>query len=107
MKFDVTKLSHELTRIQTEFTQTLEKIRVEASAGGGMVKVVGDGQGNVISIKIEPELLKEKDIDIEMLQDLIVAAVNESKKLAKIEARKEMQKIVGFPIPGIFQNNLF
>jgi len=107
MKFDVTKLSSELARIQTEFAKALEKIRVEASAGGGMVKVIADGQGNVISITIEPELLKEKELDIEMLQDLIVAAVNEAKNLAKEESQKEMKKIVGFPIPGMFPDNLF
>jgi len=107
MKFDVTKLSSELARIQTEFAKVLEKIRVEASAGGGMVKVIADGQGNVISITIEPELLKEKELDIEMLQDLIVAAVNEAKNLAKDESQKEMKKIVGFPIPGMFPDNLF
>lgn len=107
MKFDVTKLSSELARIQTEFAKALKKIRVEASAGGGMVKVIADGQGNVISITIEPELLKEKELDIEMLQDLIVAAVNEAKNLAKEESQKEMKKIVGFPIPGMFPDNLF
>jgi DNA-binding YbaB/EbfC family protein len=107
MKFDPTKLSIELSRIQKEFGEALEKIRIEASAGGGMVKVIADGHGNVISIKIEPELIKENDTDIDMLQDLIVAAVNEAKKLAKTEAQKEMQKIVGLPIPGIFPDNLF
>jgi hypothetical protein len=107
MKFDVNKLSQELTRIQEEFAQALQKVRVEASAGGGMVKVAADGQGNIISVKIEPELLKQGEIDIEMLQDLIVAAVNEAKSLAKAEAQKEIQKIVGFPIPGMFPGNLF
>jgi len=107
MKFDASKLSQELTRIQKEFAQSLEKIRVEASAGGGMIKVTADGQGHIISIRIEPELLNEKEIDIEMLQDLIVAAVNEAKNLAKAEAQKEMQKIVGSPIPGMFPDNLF
>ncbi len=106
MKFDPSKLSQELTRIQEEFAQALQKIRVEATSGGGMVKIMADGQGNVITVKIEPELLRG-EVDIDMLQDLIVAAVNEAKSLAKNEAQKEMQKIVGLPIPGMFPNNLF
>lgn len=106
MKFDPSKLSQELTRIQEEFSQALQKICVEATSGGGMVKVTADGQGNVITVKIEPELLKG-EADIDMLQDLIVAAVNEAKNLAKSEAQKEMQKIVGLPIPGMFPGNLF
>lgn len=107
MKFDPTKLSQELSRIQKEFGEALEKIRVEASAGGGMIKAIADGHGNILSIKIEPELLKETNFDVEMIQDLIVAAVNEAKNLAKSEAQKEMQKIVGLPISGMFPDNLF
>jgi DNA-binding YbaB/EbfC family protein len=106
MKFDPSKLSQELTRIQEEFAQALQKIRVESTSGGGMIKVTADGQGNVITVKIEPELL-QGEVDIDMLQDLIVAAVNEAKNLVKTEAQKEMQKIVGLPIPGMFPNNLF
>ena len=106
MKFDPTKLSQELTRIQEEFAQALQKIRVEATSGGSMIKISADGRGDVISIKIEPELLKG-EVDVDMLQDLIVAAVNEAKKTAKTEALKEMQKIVGIPIPGMFPGNLF
>jgi DNA-binding YbaB/EbfC family protein len=106
MKFDVTKLSQEMGRIQEEFAQAMQKIRVEGSAGGGMVKVVADGQGNILSVKIEPELLKG-EVDIELLQDLIVAAVNETKNNAKAEAKKEMQKIIGFPTSGFLPDNLF
>jgi len=106
MKFDITKLSQEMSRIQEEFAQALQKIQVEGTSGGGMVKVTANGQGNIISVKIEPELLKG-EVDIEMLQDLFVAAVNESKNNAKVEAQKEMQKIVGFPMSGFLPNNLF
>lgn len=107
MKFDITKFSQEMVRVQEEFAQALQKIKVEGSAGGGMVKAVADGHGNIVSIKIEPELLKNSEIDIEMLQDLIIAAVNEAKNIAQAEAKKEMQKIIGFPMPGLLPNNLF
>lgn len=107
MKLDVNKFSQDMTRIQEEFAQGLLKIHVEASAGGGMVKVVSDGHGNIISIKIEPDLIQDTDTDIEMLQDLIIAAVNEAKNLAKTEAQKEIQKIIGFPLSGFLPNSLF
>jgi len=105
MKLDITKISQEMQRVQEEFSQALQKIRVETSAGGGMVQVAADGQGNILLVKIDPELFKKTDID--MLQDLLIVAVNEAKNLAKAEAQKEMQKIVGFPLTGLLPNNLF
>lgn len=106
MKFDLSKLSREMSRIQDEFKQIQNKIRIESSSGGGMVKAVADGHGNIVSIKIEPELLKD-DIDIRMLEDLIIAAVNEAKNAARTEAQKEMQKIIGIPLDGFLSRNLF
>ncbi len=93
MNFDLKKLA----KIQETINQAMAKVKVEASAGGDMVKAVADGYGNIISIKIEPELLQ--DGDIEMLQDLIVAAVNEAKNKSKEEVQKELEKIIGFPLP--------
>lgn len=93
MNFDLKKLA----KIQETINQAMANVKVEASAGGDMVKAVADGYGNIISIKIEPELLQ--DGDIEMLQDLIVAAVNEAKNKAKEEVQKELEKIIGFPLP--------
>lgn len=107
MKFDITKFSQEMARVQEEFAQALQNIKVEGSAGGGMVKVAANGQGNIISVKIEPGLLKNGEMDIEMLQDLIVAAVNEAKNNAQTEAKKEMQKIIGFPMSEFLPDNLF
>lgn len=106
MKFDITKLSAEFNRIQNELTEILNKIRVESSVGGGMVKAVADGNGNIISLTIEPELIKEENFDIEMLQDLIVAAVNDAKNLAKNEAREKIQQLIGLPLKGILPDNL-
>lgn len=93
MNFDLKKLA----KIQETINQAMANVKVEASAGGDMVKAVADGYGNILSIKIEPELLQ--DGDIEMLQDLIVAAVNEAKNKAKEEVQKELEKIIGFPLP--------
>ena len=66
----------------------------------GMVKVVCNGQQEIIDIEIEPELLEEKDV--EMLQDLILAAVNEALRRSREIAEEEMGKITGgLNFPGL------
>jgi DNA-binding YbaB/EbfC family protein len=66
---------------------------VEATAGGGMVKVVMTGEGSLRSIALDPEVVDRDDVD--MLQDLIVAAVNEAKRRSSELAAAEMQKAAG------------
>lgn len=73
---------------------------VEASAGGGMIVAVVSGAQELISIKIDPEVVDPDDI--EMLQDLIVAAVNEGIKRSQEMMAAEMSKITGgMNIPGL------
>lgn len=76
---------------------------VEASAGGGMVTVVVNGQQEVLSITIDPEVIDQDDV--EMLQDLILAATNDGLSRAKSMANEEMGKLTGglnLPnIPGL------
>ncbi len=73
--------------------------KVEASAGGGMVTVVLNGRQEVLSIKIDPQVVDP--VDIEMLQDLIVAAVNDGLRKAQEMAAAEMGKLAGgLNIPG-------
>ncbi len=73
---------------------------VEATAGGGMVTVVVNGKFEVLSIKIDKEVVSPEDVD--MLQDLIMAAVNEGIRKAQEMASAEMSKITGgFNIPGL------
>jgi DNA-binding YbaB/EbfC family protein len=78
--------------------------KVEASAGGGMVTVVANGRQEILSIRIEPEVVDPDDI--EMLQDLIMAAVNDALSKAKNMVSEEMGKItqgLNLPnIPGLF-----
>jgi hypothetical protein len=69
---------------------------VEATAGGGMVKVVMTGEGSLRSITLDPEVVDREDVD--MLQDLIVAAVNQAMARAKEMAQSEMQSATGIPI---------
>ena len=90
------KLTAEMARVQEELAEKT----VEASAGGGMVTVVANGQQEILSIKIEPEVVN--DDDIEMLQDLIFAAVNEVLRKARDMATEEMGKVAkGLPIAGL------
>jgi len=90
------KLQAQIEKMQEE----LEEKTVEASAGGGMVKVVVNGKQELVSIHIEPEVIDPDDP--EMLQDLIVAAVNEGLAKARGMINEEMQKLTkGLNIPGL------
>ena len=78
----------------------LEMKTIEAQAGGGMVRVVVNGKYEVVSMKIEKEVVNPEDI--EMLQDLIAAAVNEGVRKAQEMSSSEMAKITGgLNIPGL------
>ncbi|MBW1977238.1 MAG: YbaB/EbfC family nucleoid-associated protein [Deltaproteobacteria bacterium] len=73
---------------------------VEASAGGGMVVVVANGRQEIVSIKIDPEVVDANDVD--MLQDLIIAAVNDALERAKKMVNEEMGKLTqGLNLPNI------
>ena len=73
---------------------------VEASSGGGMVSVVINGKQEILSIRIDPEVVTREDI--EMLQDLIVAAVNEAIRKSQEMMAEEMKRITGgLSIPGL------
>jgi DNA-binding YbaB/EbfC family protein len=90
------KLQQEMGKIQEE----TRKKTVEASAGGGMVTVTANGGMEIVSIKIEREVVNPDDI--EMLQDLIVAATNEVLRRAQQMVNEEMSKITGgLNIPGL------
>ncbi|MEW6733822.1 MAG: YbaB/EbfC family nucleoid-associated protein [Acidobacteriota bacterium] len=84
---------------QEEMQRKLGEIRVDAAAGGGMVSVVMSGTKEMISIKIEPDAVKEGDID--MLQDLIVAAVNEATRKADEKAQEAMRSQFGGLLGGL------
>lgn len=90
------KLQDEMQRMQEEArTKT-----VEASAGGGMVTVVANGGGEIVSIKIEKDVVNPDDV--EMLQDLILAATNEALRRAQQMVNEEMSKLtMGLQIPGL------
>jgi nucleoid-associated protein EbfC len=86
--------------MQQKLQDEIALIRVEASAGGGMVTVKMDGQKTVLGVKIDPEVAG----DVEMLQDMMMAAYNEAAKKVDEEARQKMSGMLGgmgLP-PGLF-----
>ncbi len=89
------KIQKEMQKAQEE----LADITVEGSAGGGMVKAVANGKQEIVSISIEPEVIDPDDK--EMLEDLIVAAVNQAVKAAQERSNEEMQKITGGMLGGL------
>ena len=90
------QMQAKMARLQEELAQKT----VEASAGGGMVTAVVNGKNELISLKIEKDVVNPDDV--EMLQDLIVAAVNEGVRKAQEIATAEMSKITGgLNIPGL------
>lgn len=83
-----------------ELQDSLAHLRVEGQAGGGMVKVEATGQQKVVGIAIEQSLMESGDR--EMLEDLLVAAINNSLEKAKETAAEEMSKLTGeLEIPGL------
>ncbi len=87
-------------QMQQKMQEELAQIRVEASAGGGMVTVKMDGHKNCLGVKIDPEVAG----DVEMLQDMVLAAVNEAAKKVDEQAQGKMGGMLGgmgLP-PGLF-----
>jgi nucleoid-associated protein EbfC len=96
---DLMKQAQQLQERLTKVQETIAQRTVEASAGGGMVKVVVNGKHEVLSIAIDPAVLKE---DVELVQDLVLAAVNEGIRNAQAMVADEMAKATGgFKIPGL------
>ena len=78
-------------QMQKKMQEEVAQIRVEASAGGGMVTVKMDGHKNVTGVKIDPEVAG----DVEMLQDLFMAACNEATKKVDEETQRKMSGLLG------------
>ncbi len=97
------KQAQQFQNRMAKLQQELGQKTIEATSGGGMVTVVVNGQQEVLSIKIDREVVDPEDID--MLQDLILAAVNDGLSRAKKMVNDEMSKLTGglnLPnIPGI------
>ncbi|HHZ04842.1 MAG: YbaB/EbfC family nucleoid-associated protein [Acetomicrobium sp.] len=90
------KMQAQMMKIQEE----LAKEVVEGESGGGVVKVKCNGQGDFLSISIEPDVVDPEDV--EMLEDLILAAINDAQRKSKELANERLSKFgAGFGMPGL------
>lgn len=97
----IAKQAQKMQQDMETLTEELEQKEYSATSGGNAVKVVATGKMEVKSIEIEPEVV-DKD-DVEMLSDLIKAAVNEALRTATEDKNKSMEQISGgFNMPGMF-----
>lgn len=90
----IAKIQSEIARIQEE----LQFRRIEASSGGGMVTAVMNGHGELVELRIDPQVVNPQEV--EMLQDLILAAVGEAKNRAQRLVQEEMSKIIPAGLAG-------
>lgn len=92
--------AQKLQRQMAEAQESLKEEQVEATAGGGMIKVVADGQQNVLEVSIDPQVVDPEDV--EMLQDLVLAAVTEALKKSRDLAEEKMGALAkGMGLPGL------
>lgn len=91
------KMQADLTRVQQE----AESFSAEGSAGGGAVKVTASGKNTILAVQIQKEVVNPEDI--EMLQDLIMAAANDALEKVKENLKSKMSKVTGgMNLPGLF-----
>jgi len=109
--FDMMNMLGKMKDIQTRLKQAqdnLVHLKISAESGAGMVKATVNGKKHIVSIEIDPSLLKDSDKQI--LQDLIVAAVNKANEEAEVQAKEQLKKSTEglLPnIPGMDLTNLF
>lgn len=97
MMKQVQKMQEDLAKMQEE----LKEMTVEASSGGGMVRVVATGKQEIREIKINPEAIDPEDA--EMLEDLVLTAVNEALRKSQEMQAEQMSRITGgIKVPGLF-----
>lgn len=98
---NILKQAQKLQKQMEEVKEEISKKTVEVTTGGGAVKAVANGDKHIVEIKIKPEVVDPEDV--EMLEDLVLAAVNEAIKKADEMMSSEMGKITGgMNIPGMF-----
>ncbi len=97
---DVQQMMKQAQQMQERLQKQMNDLSVEASAGGGMVTVVMNGQKLVQTVRIDPECVSKDDV--EMLQDLIVAAMNDAARKVDDELGRQMGGMLGgMKLPGL------
>ena len=98
---NIMKQAQMMQKKMGQMQQEMESQQVEATAGGGMVTAVVNGRQKLLSLTVDPQVVDSDDV--EMLQDLIVAAVNEAINKSQELMQEEMSKLTGgMNIPGLF-----
>ena len=97
---DPRKLMKQLQQAQEKMQAEIAALVVEATSGGGMVKVAVDGQKQLLRLTIDPEVVSKDDV--EMLQDLVVAAINEASRKVDEQIQEKVGGLTGgMNIPGL------
>jgi DNA-binding YbaB/EbfC family protein len=97
--FDLQQVLQQAQDLGAKLRRVQEELRhrtVEATVGGGMVTAVANGRLELVKVSIDPQAVDKRDV--EMLQDLVIAAVNEALRRAQELAREEMQRVTGLPL---------
>ena len=96
---DILKQAQKMQQRLLEVQQELKQRVVEGSAGGGMVRVAVNGEQQVLSVKVDPQAVNAEDV--ELLEDMVLAAVNQALDKARQMAQEEMAKVTGgLQLPG-------
>ena len=98
---NIQNMMKQAQQMQDKLQRQLAEMRIEATSGGGMVTVVVNGAKQVLSLKIDPEAVSKEDV--EMLQDLILAAMNDAHRKVDEAMSEQMSGMMGgMKIPGMF-----
>ena len=98
---NIQQMMKQAQQMQDRLQKQMAELRVEATSGGGMITVVMNGSKEIQSLKIDPEVVSKDDV--EMLQDLILAAINDAQRKAEEAMSKQMSGMMGgLKIPGLF-----
>jgi DNA-binding YbaB/EbfC family protein len=97
---DIKNMMKQAQQMQERLQKQMVEMRIEASSGGGMVTVIVNGTKQLQSLRIDPEVVSKDDV--EMLQDLILAAINDAQRKADEELNRQMGGMMGgLKIPGM------
>lgn len=101
MNMNMIKQAQKMQQDMLKMQEEMESKEYDATAGGGMVKAVVNGKHELLSLTINPEAVNPEDV--EMLQDMVVAAVNEAMRKGEAEAAQNMSKLTGgLNLGGLF-----